>query len=190
MTPRIFLLLTAIQLNAQLPITGKMVFDIKTPTGAIAFFQVTMQIEDKTGAITYVPMKNPGQFIVEDLPFGEHTVIVNRGRCNETRLVGLRYEFGIQQSYKIVLNGCPLGHDTRGGNACSMELRVRDGEKGPAKGATVNYKGKVMPVDDYGRLFTLVRPGKHLLKIEHASRVQETEVECRLHDAVQHVVTF
>jgi hypothetical protein len=69
-------------------------------------------------------------------------MIVNRGRCNETRLVGLRYGFGIQQSYKIVLNGGQGEGSERYGNACSMELRVRDGEKGPAKGATVNYKGK------------------------------------------------
>lgn len=102
-------------------------------------------------------MKNPGQFVVEDLPFDEHTVIVNRGRCNETRLVDLRYNFGVQQSYKIVLNDLQPRAGARGGTARPMELRVRDGEKRTAKGTIVGHRGTVTPVDDYGLRFTAFR---------------------------------
>jgi hypothetical protein len=154
--------------------------NLQTETGA-PVVRAELTVVDSAGKGVWFGEIIHGWATIRDLPFGVHTLIVNRNRCVETRVGGVRFSVTARQVIRVVQNTCPAGEvGLRGGSGCTVELRVRDAQQQAVAQATVVLPGRQPVVTDaWGRAAFSVPNGTTTAAVQRAGARATLALHCR-----------
>lgn len=175
----------------QTPVVGEIQIEVVTGSGA-PVQRADLAVVNADGKGVWFGEVRYGSATIKDLPFGEHTLILNRNRCVETRVGAIRFSFLERQLVRIIQNDCPGTHfSLRGGDGCRIELRVRDKAQQPVEGAQIIRPGAaVATTDGWGRAGFTMKKGTTLIDIQTAKAKGQLTLHCHTFEDHQETVTL
>ncbi len=97
---------------------------------------VSIEVLDENDRVVLKDSVLEGRFKIEDLPFGMHSIVINRGKCSESRVRPIRFRPNSVDVYRIVLNYC-YGSGDGMAVGCLIYLRAIDAKRASVPGAII-----------------------------------------------------